>query len=225
MESPHLLNLPQEVRNEIYRHLIEAPTGFSRLGTYHDAQARVRWFFLTPQEVACLQTYLILIATCRQLRNEAIQMLFELNGFKNFATLGIRQLPGLFIGFIRSLKRKGFQNDESGYMWLNECDAVVRVRKEVLGDRIVAVTESMSPCLRGCGAHGVLSHWDIATAELILADPRIGIRNGILIKITWEDMIVDLEASSSSDPVDPRQDRQLASRTAGKGTGSSRFQK
>ena len=84
----------------------------------------------------------------------------------------------------------------------------------------------MSPCLRGCRAHGVLSHWDIATAELILADPRVGIRHGILIKITWEDMVVDLGWASSSDTLDPQaRPSQRDIRIEGNSTNSSRIRK
>lgn len=189
MESPHLLTLPQELRNEIFRHLVAVPDGFNRFGTSRVgyARSRIRWFVLTPQEVACLRAYLMLAMTCRQLRDESAQMLYELNGFKRFAALGIRELPDSFIQFVRKLGLYGFHNVHSGYMWLDDCDAVVRIHEE--RDRIVATSDST--CFRGCRAHGVLSHWDIATDELVLGAPTEGIRHGVLIKITWKDMIID----------------------------------
>lgn len=139
-----MLDLPRELRNEVFRHLFQTPSSSFRLGTNSGrSPPNIRWFALSKQEDECLRGYLSLSLTCRQIRNEAAEIFYELNTFKTFAAVGIQELPAMFVRRLQRLELYGFKECPNSGDGSFSCEYQLCIVKEK-GDVAVKIAPECS---------------------------------------------------------------------------------
>ena len=167
-----LLDLPRELRNEVFRQLFQTPSSCFRFGTnIGRTPPHIHWFCLGKPEAESLRAYLNLSTTSRQLQDEAAQIFFEVNVFKAFAASGIQELPDAFVRRLQKLELYGFRERPHANFSTSNCESKLDIKKE----RGRFAVRAGSDCLQDCKARGTGCTWDYAAAELEVATNKAGV--------------------------------------------------